>query len=122
MVIGIIGFISGIISGMGIGGGAVLIPALTLIGGVNQQTAQGINLVYFLPTAAASLAVHIKNKNAELKTAAVIGLSGLIGAVGGTLTAVRISDGLLRKLFAVFLLVIGIYEIYKGILLKKNQA
>lgn len=115
MLIGIIGFLSGVISGMGIGGGAVLIPALVLICGASQQTAQGINLVYFLPTAAASLIIHIRNKNVELKTAAVIGISGIIGAIGGTMLAVCISGEILRKLFAVFLFVIGVYEVYKGI-------
>ena len=122
MIIGIIiGFFSGIISGMGIGGGAILIPALVLLQNISQQTAQGINLVYFLPTAAASLIIHIKNKNVELKTAAVIGISGILGAVGGTLLAVQVSGGLLRKMFAVFLFLIGAYEVYKGIRLKPKS-
>lgn len=58
----IIGFLSGIISGMGIGGGAILIPALILTYGIEQKLAQGINLVYFLPTAVIALIVHIKKK------------------------------------------------------------
>lgn len=115
MLIGIIGFLSGIISGMGIGGGALLIPALVMLCGTPQQIAQGINIIYFLPTAAVSLIVHIKNKNVELKTAAAIGISGIVGTVGGTLLAVHISDGGLRKLYACFLLFIGLYEVYKGI-------
>lgn len=114
MFIGIIGFLSGIISGMGIGGGAILIPALVLLCGVSQQTAQGINLVYFLPTAIASLIIHIKNKNVEIKTAAIIGISGVIGAIGGTMLAVYLSGEILKKLFASFLFLIGIYEVYKG--------
>ncbi len=121
MFIGIIGFLSGIISGMGIGGGAILIPALVLLCGVSQQTAQGINLVYFLPTAIASLIIHIKNKNVEIKTAAIIGISGVIGAIGGTMLAVYLSGEILKKLFALFLFLIGIYEVYKGIK-SKNQA
>ena len=121
MFIGIIGFLSGIISGMGIGGGAILIPALVLLCGVSQQTAQGINLVYFLPTAIASLIIHIKNKNVEIKTAAVIRISGVIGAIGGTMLAVYLSGEILKKLFASFLFIIGIYEVYKGIK-SKNQA
>ena len=72
----VIGFLSGIISGMGIGGGAILIPALTLFYGIEQKLAQGINLVYFLPTAIIALVIHIKNKSADLKVAAIIGLCG----------------------------------------------
>ena len=109
------GFLSGIISGMGIGGGAILIPALTIFQGVSQQVAQGINLVYFLPTAAVSLFVHIKNKNVEIKTALIIGLCGLIGAVGGSLLAIKLDGDLLRRMFGVFLFFIGIYEVIKGI-------
>ena len=41
-----IGFFSGIISGMGIGGGTILIPALLFLTEVNQQQAQGVNLIY----------------------------------------------------------------------------
>ncbi len=110
----IIGFISGIISGMGIGGGAILIPALIFIKNVTQQTAQGINLVYFLPTAIAALIMHIKNKNIDIKTALWVGLSGVLGAIAGSYIAGRLGDNILRKMFGVFLLFIGIYEIYCG--------
>ena len=104
----IVGFFSGIISGMGIGGGAILIPALILLQGIGQQVAQGINLLYFLPTAIVSLIVHIKNKNVELKTALTLGISGVLGAIGGSLLAVRMSGGLLGRLFGIFLFLIGV--------------
>ena len=116
----ITGFFSGIISGMGIGGGAILIPALTLLQNISQQMSQGINLVYFIPTAIISLFVHIKNKRVEIKTAIIIGISGLVGAVGGSMMMVRLSEGLLGKLFGGFLFFIGCYEIYKGIKIKKE--
>lgn len=111
----IIGFLSGIISGMGIGGGAILIPALILTYGIEQKLAQGINLVYFLPTAVIALIVHIKKKNVDIKTAAIIGACGIIGAVGGSLIAMRLSSHSLQRFFGIFLLLIGIREIYKGI-------
>ena len=53
-----IGFFSGIISGMGIGGGTILIPALLFLTEVNQQQAQGVNLIYFIPTAVVALIAH----------------------------------------------------------------
>lgn len=116
MVFGIIaGVISGVISGMGIGGGAILIPALTLLGGVSQRTAQGINLTYFLPTAAAALVVHIKNGRVETKCAAYLALSGAAGAYLGSRVAAATDGGVLKAAFGVFLLTAGIYEIYKGI-------
>lgn len=114
----ITGFLSGIISGMGIGGGAVLIPALIMIEGISQQLAQGINLTYFIPTAVISLVVHIKNKNVMLQTALIIGISGMAGSVLGSLLAVSMDSGMLRRMFGFFLLFVGIYEICKGFRLK----
>ena len=51
------GLLAGIVSGMGIGGGAILIPVILWVTDVTQQQAQGVNLLYFLPTAAVALAV-----------------------------------------------------------------
>ena len=115
------GFVSGIISGMGIGGGAILIPALIIIEGISQQLAQGINLTYFIPTAVISLIVHIKNKNVEFRTAWIIGGCGMLGAVIGSMVAVSLNGDFLRKAFGIFLFIVGISEIFKGIKLFKNK-
>ncbi len=117
----ITGFFSGIISGMGIGGGAILIPALIIIEGISQQMAQGINLTYFIPTAVISLVVHIRNKNVEFKTAWIIGGCGMLGSVAGSLVAVAVSGDLLRRLFGFFLLFVGVYEIFKGFCAVSNN-
>lgn len=109
------GFISGIISGMGIGGGAVLIPALLFFFDISQKQAQGINLLYFIPTAVFALIIHIKNKLINIKEAFSIGLFGILGAVPGAYFASATDDKILRKAFAVFLASVGVYEIYKGI-------
>ncbi len=111
----IIGFFSGIISGMGIGGGAILIPALILAENISQQTAQGINLTYFIPTAAIALFVHLKNKSIETKTALFLGAAGLPGAVLGSYLAGNLGNDILRRMFGIFLLAVGIYEIFKGL-------
>ena len=111
----LIGFLSGIISGMGIGGGAILIPALILLSKITQQTAQGINLTYFIPTALLALFVHLKNKNIKVKTALILGVFGLPGSVLGAILATSIKSLSLRQMFGVFLLFVGIYEILKGI-------
>ena len=108
------GFASGIISGMGIGGGAILIPALTIFLGLEQQAAQKINLLYFLPTAAIALRTHSKSGNVDKKGLLRLIFYGLIGAVIGAFIAVRVDGGYLRKGFAVFLLTMAAYEIVKG--------
>lgn len=58
----IAGFLAGVISGMGMGGGIILIPVLTLLLGFDQKQAQGMNLFFFIPTAVLALVVHIKKK------------------------------------------------------------
>jgi len=110
----LIGITSGVVSGMGIGGGAILIPALTILIGMDQQAAQKINLLFFLPTAAIALKTHVKNGNVEKKGLLKLTLYGLAGAVAGAFIAVKIDGNYLRKGFAVFLLCMAVYEITKG--------
>ena len=110
----LIGLASGIVSGMGIGGGAILIPALTIFMDIGQQKAQNINLLYFLPTAFIAIFVHKKNGNIEKSGLLPLVLWGLPGAVTGALIAVKIDENYLRKGFAVFLLAMAAYELKKG--------
>ena len=70
------GLFSGVIGGMGMGGGTILIPALTLFGNVSQHTAQAVNLVSFIPMAVVALAFHIKNKLVDTEGLAYIVLPG----------------------------------------------
>lgn len=109
----IIGLLSGIISGMGIGGGSILIPSLVLFNNVEQLQAQGINLVVFIPVAVIALFTHKKEGNLDNKYSKKIIIGGIIGAIGGSLLAMKIEQDNLRKYFGVFLLIIGIYEFFK---------
>ena len=110
----LVGLLAGVISGMGIGGGAILIPALTIFLGLGQQQAQHINLLYFIPTAILAIRIHKKNGNIEKSGLLPLILWGALGAVTGALIAVRIDANYLRKGFAIFLLLMAVYEITKG--------
>ena len=114
MIVILAGFLSGIISGMGIGGGMILIPALTFFEGTSQHVAQTVNLFYFVPTAIAALIVHIKHKNVEIKSAMKIVAAGLLFAALGAWLASVTGDELLRKAFGGFIILFGIREIYIG--------
>jgi len=109
----LLGLLAGALSGMGIGGGTVLIPALTLIFGQTQHAAQNINLIYFIPTAAFALAVHAKNKQIETKILPKTIIFGLIGATVGSFIALKLEANTLRQIFAFFLLIMGIIEFRK---------
>ncbi len=112
MILFFIGLISGIIGGMGIGGGTILIPGLILFSQLNQQQAQGINLIVFIPTAIIALITHSRNKNIETKIIIPLIVSGLLGSILGSILAINITSNVLKKLFAIFLLFMGMYEIF----------
>lgn len=111
--VALVGFCAGIISGMGIGGGTILIPALLLLIDLSQHQAQGINLLYFIPTALVALFVHRKAGNLSGRVAKPLVLFGLAGAAAGAWLAVSLESALLRRLFGGFLFLMGLSEICK---------
>lgn len=113
MKIIIIGFLSGIISGMGIGGGTLLIPSLVLIIGLSQIEAQGVNLIIFIPVAIIAIITHKKEGNIEFKYTKIIAISGIVSAVLASLIAVKTSPDSLKKYFSIFLFVMGLFEFFK---------
>ena len=113
------GLLAGIVSGMGIGGGAILIPVILWVTDVTQQQVQGVNLLYFLPTAAVALVTHVKNGSVETPVAKSLIWTGLLGAAAGALLALWLEGELLRKLFGGFLFAVGLAELYKG---RKRQT
>ena len=115
----LIGFISGIVSGTGIGGGTILILCLSLFMGIDQKVAQATNLVFFIPTSIAAIYINIKEKKIEWKIAKVVIVWGIIGAVTGALIALKVNVKFLKKLFGIFLAVIAIHEVY--ILIKEYK-
>lgn len=109
----VIGYLSGIISGMGIGGGTILIPALSIFFDYDQHTAQNINLIYFIPTAIIALITHAKNGNIEKRVLWKIVIFGFIGAAAGSFIAINMKPDILRKCFGGFLFLMGLSEIFK---------
>lgn len=112
----IIGFLAGVMSSMGFGGGSVLLLYLTLFAGMAQKQAAGINLIYFIPCAAIAAVSYVKNKIVLMKPALVLGAFSAAGALMGALCANYIDDYYIRKVFAVILLFVGI----NGLFAKKN--
>lgn len=115
------GTISGIISGIGMGGGSILIVLLVYALGINQHVAQASNLIFFIPTAIISVIINIKQKLLDLKTGIIVGVSGILGAIIGALISKNINDNLLKKIFGFFLAIIVIHEIYSYIKLYIKQ-
>lgn len=112
MTAAIVGFLTGVLASMGLGGGFILVVWLTLAEGVDQRAAQGINVLFFLPIALIALIMHLKNGLVNKAVVKSMILGGLIGAVVGTIGAQLIGNGLLRKLYALFLLAFGLRELF----------
>ena len=121
--LGIAGLISGIFGGMGMGGGTLLIPILTIFLGFAQKSAQAINLLVFIPMAIVSLIIHIKNKLVDFRVGIPVMLSGIIFSIGGSIITNLINNDIMRKIFGVFLLIVGIYQGIQAISMfkKKNK-
>ena len=116
----IAGLLFGIVGGMGLGGGIVLIPVLTLLLGMDQHSAQGANLFAFIPMAIAALCFHIRKKRVRFKPAILMCLAGAAGAIGGAILGNVLEADLLRKLFGGFLILLAGYRIF--LLIKKKTA
>ena len=107
----LVGIISGIVTGLGMGGGSILILILVTFMSVSQHVAQATNLIFFIPTAVIAIFIHIKNKNVEKKIAKKLFFVTIIGsALGAYLTSLVEAENL-KRYFGIFLLVIGVYEI-----------
>jgi len=110
----LLGVLFGVVGGMGLGGGIVLIPALTLLMGMTQHEAQGMTLFAYLPMAGAALISHFKEKNVNLKPALFLTLFGCAGGAGGYLVASEIKEAPLRAVFAVFLIIVALLRLWRG--------
>ena len=106
------GVVAGAAGSMGLGGGSVLLLYLTLIAGVSQLEAQGINLIVFLPTAAVALLLHSRSGLVEWREALICAAAGLLGAWGGFAIAGSIGTAALSKIFGGFMLLLGIRELF----------
>ncbi len=113
------GILFGLVGGMGMGGGIVLIPALTLLLGQTQHAAQGMNLLAFLPMAIVALILHFKHGRVEKRVCFFMCLGGAAGAVLGALCATSLDGEILRRIFGGFLVLLGGYRIFTQI---KNKT
>lgn len=115
----LIGAITGILSGFGIGGGSLLVLYLTAIADVPQYLAGGINLLYFIGCAPMALIGHVRQKLVQWKTALWCAAAGVAVAIPTSLLTTNLDSDWLRRLFGVVLLYVGIKELHAG--RKKNS-
>ena len=107
----IVGTILGFLSGLGIGGGSLLILWLTLVNGTEQEMARSVNLLFFLPAAVVACYYRKKQGTLDVKRMLPAIAAGCIGAVLGTRLGGNLDTSLLKKGFGVLLLATGIREV-----------
>lgn len=105
------GLVGGLIGGMGMGGGTLLIPLLSLVLKVPQHIAQWLNLIAFVPMAVIALIIHCKNKLVEFSKILPVLIPAVFTSVLSSFIAVKAAPVLLRRLFGGFLIVMAVYSL-----------
>ncbi len=104
----VIGLVAGIVAGLlGVGGGALFVPALTIGLGLSQLDAEATSLLAIIPVALVGAARQRSHGNVDLRTAAVLGVIAVAGAVGGVAIANAVPERGLEVGFGLFLLFVA---------------
>lgn len=115
------GILSGILGGMGMGGGTILIPLLSIFYKVGQHTAQAINLIGFIPMSVVALIIHFKNKLVDFKNVIKIVLPGIATCIVGCFIARAMSADLLKRCFGGFLIILSVFQLLTELKKIKND-
>jgi hypothetical protein len=109
-----IGIVAGVMSGvLGIGGATILVPAMVYFLKINQTTAQGTSLWIIIPTALSGAIVYARHQQVNFPLVILMALGAIIGAWLGASLAQTLPQGLLRKLFGFFFVVVGLQMILR---------
>ena len=117
----IISLIIATLSGMGVGGGGLLVIYLTLFDGVEQVNAQGANLCFFIAAGLASTLYNIKKKKIEFKTVLILSAFGIPFSLLGAIIAGNIYSDILQKLFGIMLVLGGVSSLISHFVKKKQN-
>lgn len=107
----LIAILSGLFAGMGMGGGTFLIPLITLLMNVEQEVAQCINLLVFIPMAVVDIIIYSKKKYIDYKNWWIISIPAVIISTLGALVAFKLPGNVLKIIFGSFISLIGIVQI-----------
>ncbi|MBQ8426651.1 MAG: sulfite exporter TauE/SafE family protein [Clostridia bacterium] len=106
----IAGITGGVLGGMGMGGGTVLIPLLSIFYAVSQHTAQAVNLISFIPMAVVAIIIHLKNKMIKFDKVLYTIIPGVVFCIAGCFLAKAMSGELLKRFFGGFLLILSVFQ------------
>lgn len=105
----LLGLVAGSLAAtLGIGGGVIYVPALVTFFAFSQHTAQGTSLAIIVPTTIVAAVGHTKARRIVPRLALTLGAAGVIGAIAGARVALVADEAVLRRVFAVVLIVITV--------------
>lgn len=104
------GISGGILGGMGMGGGTLLIPMLTVWFDIPQKLAQAMNLLSFISMAVVALIMHAKNKLVNIKGIKLLIIFAIVFSIGGSFLVTYVSGDLQTKLYGAFLICLAIVK------------
>lgn len=107
-----VGVALGFLAGLGVGGGSLLILWLTLVLNLQQQTAQAVNLMFFIPSAVIACLFRLKQGKLDLKKVLPALAAGAVSAAAFTAFAAQLDASLLQKPFGILLLFTGLREVF----------
>lgn len=105
---------AGALTGAGVGGGSLLLLYLLQVRQMEQLTAQGINLLYYVAAASPSLLFHLRHGLVEKKGGAIALCLGIPGCAAGAFLARWIEPQLLRRLFGFLMIAVGVWQLLGG--------
>lgn len=108
----IVSTVLGFLSGLGIGGGSLLILWLTMVLGMPQETARSINLLFFLPAAVVACILRLRQGTLDLRKALPAILTGTAAAAVTSFVGTQLHPELLRKPFGILLLLTALRELF----------
>ena len=104
----IIGLAAGVVAGLlGVGGGALFVPALTLGLGLSQIDAEATSLLAIIPVALVGAWRQHGNGNVDMRTGLALGALAAAGAVGGVVVANAVPQRALEVGFALLILFVA---------------
>lgn len=108
MVVILTALLCGVLAGLGVGSGGIFVVCLRFFGGADQLVAQSLNLVFFVASSGAALAVNAAKGRLVWSAVLLVAISGCLTAIGGAVIAHTIGSELLGKLFGGMLVACGI--------------
>jgi uncharacterized membrane protein YfcA len=108
ILVALLGFVGGVLAGLfGVGGGILFVPALVLVLGLTQVHAEATSLLAILPTVIAGAWRQNRYGNVDWRVALIVGVGSIAGVEGGVQVAKALPEDVLRRLFAVFTLLVA---------------